>query len=327
MDNSVHSLDYSDMPGVSAVSQAAPFPDDCIPSWSLYGEDRLFPDMLHVERIRDRAAGLDWFIAPHRHPHLHQFLLLTSGDAEIAIDGETHAPPTPVLLSVPSGTVHGFRFSTGTKGFVVTVPVVNLPELLGPGTEEGRRLRAARLVSPPPGFKDLFERLRAEHRAHRPARAAMLMAEITRIACEVLRSAPPPAGGEAGAMDARVARFLDTIAMSGTARRSVEDHAADLGITSRHFTRLCVAAVGATPGVLIEAATMREARRLLAYTRAPVAAIGCELGFEDAAYFSRAFRRHAGLSPRDYRRKIDGAPSPSPRYDRRLVSRPSIGAS
>ena len=42
-----------------------------IPNWSLYGESRTFPDVLHIERLTDRAAGLDWQIAPHRHLHLH----------------------------------------------------------------------------------------------------------------------------------------------------------------------------------------------------------------------------------------------------------------
>jgi AraC family transcriptional regulator, transcriptional activator of pobA len=34
-----------------------------IPSWQLYGEVSAFPDILHVERVIDRAAGLDWTIS------------------------------------------------------------------------------------------------------------------------------------------------------------------------------------------------------------------------------------------------------------------------
>jgi hypothetical protein len=36
---------------------------------------------------------------------------------------------------------------------------------------------------------------------------------------------------------------------------------------------------------------MREACRLLVYTRASVASVGYSLGYEDPSYFSRAFRR------------------------------------
>jgi AraC family transcriptional regulator, transcriptional activator of pobA len=44
-----------------------------------------------------------------------------------------------------------------------------------------------------------------------------------------------------------------------------------------------------------------EARRLLAYTAAPVAEVARDLGFDDPSYFSRFFARRAGQAPQDYR--------------------------
>ncbi|MDN5568143.1 MAG: hypothetical protein L0G27_05250 [Paracoccus sp. (in: a-proteobacteria)] len=41
-----------------------------VPAWHLYGERIPFPDIVHMERIRARAARLDWQISPHRHAHL-----------------------------------------------------------------------------------------------------------------------------------------------------------------------------------------------------------------------------------------------------------------
>jgi hypothetical protein len=35
--------------------------------------------------------------------------------------------------------------------------------------------------------------------------------------------------------------------------------------------------------------------------------VGYQLGFEDPAYFSRAFRRHLGESPRDYRARLEAS--------------------
>jgi AraC family transcriptional activator of pobA len=48
----------------------------------------------------------------------------------------------------------------------------------------------------------------------------------------------------------------------------------------------------------------QEAQRSLAYTRMSVAEVGYTLGFEDPAYFSRAFRRHYGQSPSEYRQGL-----------------------
>ena len=83
-----------------------------IPSWQLYGEVNAFPDILHVERIVDRAAGLDWTIGAHRHLHLHQVMLLTSGDIRLTLDGDKIGVQPPAIINLPRGTVHGFSFSS-----------------------------------------------------------------------------------------------------------------------------------------------------------------------------------------------------------------------
>ena len=58
---------------------------------------------------------------------------------------------------------------------------------------------------------------------------------------------------------------------------------------------------------LIEARLMREARRNLAYTHLGVATIAYTLGYADPAYFTRAFTRDAGLSPRSFRAQVSAS--------------------
>ena len=52
-----------------------------------------------------------------------------------------------------------------------------------------------------------------------------------------------------------------------------------------------------------------EARRLLAYTDRPVAAIARELGFTDPSNFSAFFARHAGEGPSTFRIQASTRPS------------------
>lgn len=48
---------------------------------------------------------------------------------------------------------------------------------------------------------------------------------------------------------------------------------------------------------------MLEARRKLTYVPASVSSIAYELGYQDAAYFSRAFKRHSGMTPTQFRKE------------------------
>lgn len=85
--------------------QNAPASSGFIPLYALYGEEMLFPDVLHCEMISDRASLRDWKIAPHRHQNLHQFFLILRGQTIANMDGEIvnpvqRAQPNSVFISV-----------------------------------------------------------------------------------------------------------------------------------------------------------------------------------------------------------------------------------
>src|SRR6218665_623683 len=89
----------------------------------------------------------------------------------------------------------------------------------------------------------------------------------------------------------------------------VADYARALCVSPTHLSRVARASTGVSALRLIEARRMREARRNLAYTHLSIATIADTLGYTDPAYFSRAFTRDAGLSPRSFRAQVS-APGP-----------------
>jgi AraC family transcriptional regulator of arabinose operon len=84
---------------------------------------------------------------------------------------------------------------------------------------------------------------------------------------------------------------------------SVPELAALVGVSPSHLTALFRRATGG--GVLAHRTSLRmaRARHLLDVTDATVSEVARDIGYDDAFYFSRHFRRHHGVSPTDYRRR------------------------
>jgi AraC family transcriptional regulator, transcriptional activator of pobA len=273
-----------------------------IPAFALYGESGGFPDLLHVERIADRAQGLNWVIGPHRHLRLHQVLYLAEGGGDLTIEGVPHVLAAPCIVNLPPGTVHGFRFTAGTLGQVVSIPVPDWPEVLG--SEAAPAVARAGCATAGADLAQAVARLEAEFRDGRNLRRLKVLAALADLVLQLaaLRVfAAAPMGGE----DARVTRFRALLDETPSITLRIAECAAGLNMTARHLSRLCQVQTGLSAQALLHGAVLREACRLLAYTRMQVAEVGHRLGFDDPAYFSRFFRRHAGVSPAAYRARVN----------------------
>ena len=94
----------------------------------------------------------------------------------------------------------------------------------------------------------------------------------------------------------------------------VEAQLADPGLRTLSLASACNASVrtiqnlfagmGTTPSAyILERRLARAAERLSAAPEASITEIAFELGFNDSAYFARAFRQRFGVPPREWRRK------------------------
>lgn len=278
-----------------------------IPGIALYGGGEA-PLQLHGERLRDRSGPAGWQIRPHRHPGLHQVFLIQSGAARISIDGARLSPALPALIHIPPLVVHGFDFAPGTEGHVLTLPAAVAPELLDPPVAG---LSQWRCVPAPTGLVALCEAVLAETNRPDPLSSAALRGLALQILAAVARTgADQTMQPEARQGDRHMARFEALVARYLWDGWRVADYARALGVSATHLTRISRAEAGQPPARLIEVRRLQEARRLLAYTSMGVAEAGHALGYEDPAYFSRAFRRAFGESPTEFRRRVAGSDLP-----------------
>ena len=280
---------------------------DTIRNFSLFGESAHLPDVMHCETIAARSALHDWELAPHRHTRLHQVLLVESGGGQAHLEGGVVALRPMSLLNVAAGDVHGFAFQPGTQGYVATLADELLDELLAGVGDVRRPLSHSFRVTATAPVARVMRQVWREFQGRSPARALVLrglcatLLGLTARAASVAR----PAGPEAA--ESRLQqRFDELVEAHYLDHWRVSDYAQALGVTPTHLSRVVRAVTGGPASRQIDERLMREARRHLAYTRMGVKTIAYALGFVDPAYFTRAFTRTVGVSPRAFRDRLSG---------------------
>jgi transcriptional regulator GlxA family with amidase domain len=76
------------------------------------------------------------------------------------------------------------------------------------------------------------------------------------------------------------------------------------GLSERSFARRFSQATGMSPLEYIHTLRLEEAKQMLESTEQAVEAIANEVGYEDASFFGRLFKRKVGLTPTQYRKRF-----------------------
>lgn len=285
-----------------------------IPAFALYGEaDTAGTDLLHVESLQSRSRLHQWEIDVHVHHGLHQVVWLRAGPGEVRLEGQTQHCEGPLLVTLPPGVPHGFRFAPDSDGQVLTLSPQAMVEG-DRGGDAGRALDA--LFAQPrllpvaagelPRLGALFDNLAAEFAAPGSAGspvplwlARALVWRLAQLVAQHEQAAGPAARGQ----QALFTRFVVLVEAHYAEHWPVARYADRLGLTPERLNRLVRAEAGRSALALIHDRLAREACRRLVYVAAPISQLGFELGFEDPAYFCRFFKRQTGLTPRAWRER------------------------
>ena len=76
------------------------------------------------------------------------------------------------------------------------------------------------------------------------------------------------------------------------------------GLPERSFKRRFQQATGMSPLEYVHTLRLEEAKQMLEATDDPIEAIANEVGYEDAGFFARLFRRSVSLTPGQYRKRF-----------------------
>lgn len=106
----------------------------------------------------------------------------------------------------------------------------------------------------------------------------------------------------ASVTDSRIRQVLLTISSAPEENYSSEEMAARCCLSNSRFLHLFKKEVGLSFNKFLIHKRIQRAKHLLASTSTPVSYIGFEVGYADPNYFSYAFHKETGKSPREYRK-------------------------
>lgn len=276
-----------------------------LPAYALYGEAQGLGDVLHVESIADRSRLHEWEIGPHRHEALFQILIIRSGNVAAWLDNEERPLTGPCAITVPAMTAHGFQFSPAVDGWVFTVVESHLRALLGADGAWRQALLCQRAWPlPTAAVPAAAAALQVDYASHDRWRAQAVDSALRRLLLELARSAPAaavPAGAASTRALAHVQRLRALVEARFRQQPTLAALAQEIGITPTQLNRVCHQVLGHSALAVQHARLLLEAQRDLAYTSMSIKQIALELGFSDAAYFTRFFQRLAGRTPSAWR--------------------------
>lgn len=104
--------------------------------------------------------------------------------------------------------------------------------------------------------------------------------------------------------DALIAKCQEWAARNYDRDSPVAAMASLSGLSERSFKRRFARATGMSPLEYIQTLRLEESKQILETTDLSVEAVALQVGYEDASFLGRLFRRKVGLTPAQYRRRF-----------------------
>lgn len=124
------------------------------------------------------------------------------------------------------------------------------------------------------------------------------------LLAECLRDAS--AGSASDERHARIQAQMERVHENPQQNHSVAALAAEAGYQQDHYAKIFRHLSGMSPKEWILSARLDRARRLLQETSLNITEIAEAMGYQDVFYFSKQFKRKSGVTPTEYRRRIQG---------------------
>jgi AraC-like DNA-binding protein len=273
---------------------------------------RLDLEVYSAAELRRRAQAVD--LSGIERLQFHFVIHVSAGRYRHMVDFETHACTAGSVLVMQPGQVHRWGDTAGWDGWILLFR----PELLlsREATAPISELELFRNVEALPthlrmtgpvreAVTEAFRRMTADTSLAGPAPAlhALLRSQLHAllIRLHLAGSGGVPQESAEPVNLQRFRRFRTAVEREYPRWHGVAQYARHLGCSEKSLTRATLEAADVNAKAFLMNRIVLEAKRLLAHTTLPVAAVGDRLGFAEATNFVKFFRRETGMPPGEFR--------------------------
>lgn len=251
-------------------------------------------------------------VKPHIHNNQFQIFLITEGCTRLIYDGEEIMVSAPAFITVPKNTEHGFEHQTLMKGWIISISDSMAEHMIKRQSDVINAIETFQVtpVTKCTYAETVFESMLQcvdEYFQENMGKLLMLEYMIGQIIVQLSRLHKVTQQWTINKDNASVIyfrRFSQLIRESHNYKKTIEDYAGELNITTGHLNRICSCVAKQSPKEVIMDYFFTEAQLLLSDMDKSVNEICYSIGFEDPSYFSRIFKKKTGLTPNEFRKKI-----------------------
>jgi AraC-like DNA-binding protein len=250
---------------------------------------------------------------PHKHSFYH-LVYFSGGSGTHSIDFVTFPVEAGQIYFMIPGQVHSWNFDTKPSGYIVNFSEQYINALVAnPRYLDQFRFfsgMANEQVINIPGedrreVEQLLETVIKEGNSELKLKDDFARTALLQLFIQVSRFTPIEKGKEKSNYNSLLLRnFQNLIDQHYKEKKLTKDYAALLYVTPNHLAALSKDVTGRSAGELIRDRIILEAKRLLINAKMSIAEIALELDFMDNSYFSKFFKKYAGVTPEEFRKQI-----------------------
>ncbi len=266
-----------------------------------------FSGSFGIRDLKELQAGKDLIQELHRH-NFFFILVLSKAKGRHEIDFVQHTITNNSVFIMRPGQVHQLHLKAGSEGYLISFDADYIhPDaathqlLLVASRNNYYRLSVAQIKKLLSLTASMAVELIDQHPNHQEvikANLTIFFVELLRVQGKQNRNVTPNPNSYS---QQRLDELLELVEKNLVEKKEVASYAELLNLSSFQLNSITKKALGKTCSEVINELIILEAKRYLLATSNQINQIAYHLGYEDASYFIRFFRKHTGYSPEAFR--------------------------